>query len=46
LYLDNDLRGDKVTHFFMNNLKNVVDKRVHYKEHKDLNDFLLIRVGC
>jgi len=46
LYLDNDLRGDKVTEFFMSNLKNVVDKRVHYKEHKDLNDFLLTRVGC
>ena len=41
LYLDNDQRGGEATEFFMNNLTNVVDKRVHYKEHKDLNEFLL-----
>jgi len=41
LYLDNDNRGDEATQFFLNNLNNVVDKRVHYKEHKDLNEFLL-----
>jgi hypothetical protein len=41
LYLDNDQRGNEVTDFFMNNLSNVVDKRVHYKEHKDLNEYLL-----
>ena len=41
LYLDNDHRGDEVTEFFMQNLTNVIDKRVHYKKSKDLNDFLL-----
>jgi len=41
LYLDNDNRGDEATQFFLNNLSNVVDKRVHYKEYKDLNDFLM-----
>ncbi len=41
LYLDNDPRGNEATQFFMNNLTNVVDKRIHYKEHGDLNDFLL-----
>ena len=41
LYLDNDHRGDEVTEFFMQNLTNVIDKRVHYKAYKDLNDFLL-----
>jgi len=40
LYLDNDRAGNETTHFFMQNL-NAIDKRVHYKEHKDLNDFLL-----
>jgi len=41
LYLDNDDRGDEATEFFLNNLSNAVDKRVHYKEYKDLNEFLL-----
>jgi len=41
LYLDNDNRGDEATQFFLNNLSNAVDKRVHYKKHKDLNEFLL-----
>jgi len=41
LYLDNDKRGDEATEFFMQNFSNAIDKRVHYKEHKDLNDFLL-----
>ncbi len=43
LYLDNDQRGNEATQFFMNNLSNVVDKRVHYKKHKDLNEYLLNR---
>lgn len=41
LYLDNDNRGDEATQFFLDNLSNAVDKRVHYKEYKDLNEFLL-----
>ena len=41
LYLDNDRAGDEATHFFIGNLDNVTDKRVHYKEYKDLNEFLL-----
>ncbi len=41
LYLDNDRAGDETTDFFMQNLSNVTDKRTHYKEHGDLNDFLL-----
>lgn len=43
LYLDNDPRGNEATQFFINNLSNAVDKRVHYKEHKDLNEYLLNR---
>jgi hypothetical protein len=41
LYLDNDRAGDEATQFFIDNLSNVTDKRVHYKEHKDLNEFLI-----
>jgi len=41
LYLDNDRAGNKATQFFMQNLPNTIDKRVHYKECKDLNEFLL-----
>ena len=41
LYLDNDRAGDKATQYFLNNLNNTTDKRVHYKEYKDLNDFLM-----
>jgi hypothetical protein len=41
LYLDNDKAGDEATLFFMQNFNNSIDKRVHYSEHKDLNDFLL-----
>ncbi len=41
LYLDNDHRGDKATAFFMHNLTNAIDKRHHYKDYKDLNEFLL-----
>jgi hypothetical protein len=41
LYLDNDRAGNEATQFFMNNLSNATDKRVHYKEHKDLNEFLV-----
>lgn len=41
LYLDNDQRGNEATQFFIDNLNNSTDKRVHYKSHKDLNDFLL-----
>ena len=43
LYLDNDRAGDETTAFFMENLQNITDKRVHYKEHKDLNEFHLSR---
>ena len=43
LYLDNDRAGNETTAFFMQNLTNVIDKRTHYKEHKDLNEFLLNR---
>jgi len=43
LYLDNDNRGDEATLFFMQNLNNATDKRVHYKNYKDLNDFLMKR---
>ena len=43
LYLDNDQRGNEATQFFMDNLNNATDKRVHYKSYKDLNDFLLSR---
>ena len=41
LYLDNDKRGDEATEFFMQNFSNAIDKRVHYKEYKDLNEFLV-----
>lgn len=41
LYLDNDPRGNEATKFFMNNLNNIIDKRVHYKEFKDLNEYLV-----
>jgi len=41
LYLDNDRKGDETTQFFMNNLANSIDKRVYYKDHKDLNEYLL-----
>ena len=39
LYLDNDRAGNETTTFFMQNLNNSVDKRVHYKEYKDLNEY-------
>ncbi len=41
LYLDNDRAGNEATKFFIKELANVIDKRIHYKEHGDLNDFLL-----
>ena len=41
LYLDNDRAGDETTQFLVDSLNNVTDKRVHYKEYKDLNEFLL-----
>jgi len=41
LYLDNDRAGNETTQFFIQNLNNATDKRVHYKECKDLNEFLL-----
>ena len=41
LYLDNDRAGNEATEFFMQNFSNSIDKRVHYKEYKDLNDFLV-----
>jgi len=45
LYLDNDRAGNETTQFFMQNLNNATDKRVHYKECKDLNEFLLNMKG-
>jgi len=41
LYLDNDESGDRATQFFISNLANTIDKRVHYKQCKDLNNFLI-----
>lgn len=41
LYLDNDRAGNESTRFFMNKLSNAVDKRVHYRNYKDLNEFLI-----
>ena len=41
LYLDNDRAGNETTEFFMQNFSNSIDKRVHYKEYKDLNEFLV-----
>jgi len=41
LYLDNDRAGNESTEFFMQNFSNAIDKRVHYKEYKDLNEFLV-----
>ena len=39
LYLDNDKTGNEATQYFIDNLPNVADKREHYKNHNDLNDF-------
>jgi len=43
LYLDNDKAGDTATKEIIEKIKfcDVVDKRVHYKNYKDLNDFLV-----
>jgi len=43
LYLDNDKSGDETTQFFIDNLDNANDKRVHYKSYKDLNEFLIAK---
>ena len=43
LYLDNGRGGNEATEYFLSNLNNAVDKRVHYSEHDDLNEFLLNR---
>ena len=40
LYLDNDIAGDEATSFFIKELHNASDKRIHYKSYKDINDFL------
>lgn len=42
LFLDNDSSGDSAANFLFENLKtNVIDERVHYKNHKDLNELLI-----
>jgi len=43
LYLDNDKAGDTATKEIIEKIKfcEVVDKRVHYKKYKDLNEFLI-----
>ena len=43
LYLDNDKSGDEATEKFIKNNSRckVIDKRKHYKNFKDLNEFLL-----
>ena len=43
LYLDNDKSGDEATERFIKNNSRckVIDKRKHYKNFKDLNEFLL-----
>jgi len=43
LYLDNDKAGDTATKEIIEkiNFCDVVDKRVHYKNYKDLNEFLI-----
>ena len=41
VYLDNDLQGDKATELIKNRFSGVTDCRTKYKEHKDLNDFLI-----
>ncbi|WP_130734467.1 toprim domain-containing protein [Flavobacterium sp. J27] len=40
LFLDNDLQGDKATELLKNQFKNVIDGRIKYKNHKDLNEFI------
>ena len=45
VFLDNDKSGDKATEFIFKNLDvEILDERIHYKAHKDLNDFLIFRV--
>lgn len=44
LYLDNDLQGDKATELINNRFSGVTDCRTKYKEHKDLNDFLINKI--
>jgi len=43
LYLDNDKAGNEATTKIIESVKfcDVVDKRVHYKKYKDLNEFLI-----
>ncbi len=45
LYLDNDKAGDEATEKVIKNILNckVIDKRGHYKNFKDLNEYLLNR---
>lgn len=42
LFLDNDSSGDSATSFLFQNLKTeIIDERIHYKNHKDLNELLI-----
>ncbi len=41
LYLDNDRTGDSVTETLKNENPNVSDERILFKNHKDLNEFLI-----
>lgn len=44
VFLDNDAAGNIATDFLIKNIKNkVTDNRIHYKNHKDLNEFLMNR---
>ena len=44
LFFDNDSAGDKATEFLIQNIKiKSIDNRVHYKNYKDLNEFLIGR---
>ena len=41
LYLDNDRTGDSVTEILKKQNSNVSDERILFKNHKDLNEFLI-----
>ena len=41
LYLDNDRTGDSVTEILKKENSNVSDERILFKNHKDLNEFLI-----
>jgi hypothetical protein len=42
VFLDNDTSGDQATNFLIENTNNkIIDKRIHYKNFNDLNDYLV-----